>query len=507
MWDAPLIKALSRLARPGATVATYTCARAVRDALGANGFAVEIVPGYGHKREMLRARYRPAWKMRRHEPPGPHEGPQRAIVIGAGLAGCCCAFALRRRGWQVTLLERGATVAPAASGLPAGLLHPLLSADDNLASRLSRAGFAYGLAQLRSLEPPASAAGGQGVPARSIWSDCGVFHQAEDAAGAGALRAALAADPWPTGFAQYRDATEIASHLGLTPRHGGIWFAGGAVVAAGRWCAALLEAMRAPGTGQPLSAGAPEHPPFELVLDAQATDLVRREEGWQIHDALGRRYEAPVLVLANAGAITGLQHLAAIELQQIGGRISLLQDPALRALRAGISGDGYLVPPLLGTAAAVGATYELTGAGGACAADREPYLCGSGAPQDLDKNAAAHAANLQRLQRLLVAPPEVQVQGMFAAQRCVSPDRLPLAGRLVDPAQALAGAARLRGAHLPDLPRLPGLYCLAALGSRGLSLAALLGEHLAAQICGEPAPIESDLSAAVDPGRFVLRGR
>jgi len=182
------------------------------------------------------------WKMRRREPPMAQAGPQQAIVVGAGLAGCSCAYALRRRGWQVTLLERGAGVAAAASGLPAGLLHPLLSADDNLASRLSRAGFDFGLDLLRRLEPPAPSAAGRGAQARVIWSPCGVFHQTEDDSSAAALAAALAANPWPEAFAAYRTAGQVELHLGLAPRHGGTWFPGGAVVASARWCDALVQA-------------------------------------------------------------------------------------------------------------------------------------------------------------------------------------------------------------------------------------------------------------------------
>ena len=62
MWSPPLIKALARLARPGATLATWCTARGVRDALAASGFAVERRAGYAHKREMLAARFEPRWK-------------------------------------------------------------------------------------------------------------------------------------------------------------------------------------------------------------------------------------------------------------------------------------------------------------------------------------------------------------------------------------------------------------------------------------------------------------
>ncbi|MCU0939548.1 MAG: MnmC family methyltransferase, partial [Burkholderiaceae bacterium] len=105
LWEAPLLKAVARLARPGATLATYTAARAVREALAAGGFEVLLQPGFGRKRHMLAARYAPRWRVRRHEPPAAYDGERNALVIGAGLAGAHCADALARRGWQVTVVD------------------------------------------------------------------------------------------------------------------------------------------------------------------------------------------------------------------------------------------------------------------------------------------------------------------------------------------------------------------------------------------------------------------
>jgi len=86
--------------------------------------------------------------------------------------------------------------------------------------------------------------------------------------------------------------------------------------------------------------------------------------------------------------------------------------------------------------------------------------------------------------------------------RAVSRDRLPLVGPVADEAAALAQPA-LRGARLHELPRLPGLHAAFGFGSRGLALAALAAELLAAQIEGEPWPIETDLAASLDPARFL----
>src|SRR5690349_15040484 len=66
--------------------------------------------------------------------------PGRCAVIGAGLAGAAVAASLARRGWQVDVFDAADKPASGASGLPAGVLAPALSPDDNLLSRLTRAG-------------------------------------------------------------------------------------------------------------------------------------------------------------------------------------------------------------------------------------------------------------------------------------------------------------------------------------------------------------------------------
>jgi tRNA 5-methylaminomethyl-2-thiouridine biosynthesis bifunctional protein len=79
-------------------------------------------------------------------------------------------------------------------------------------------------------------------------------------------------------------------------------------------------------------------------------------------------------------------------------------------------------------------------------------------------------------------------------------------------AAALAGApldgrARIRATtrdHLPlagVVPEAPGLLVLGGLGSRGLTWAPLLGEHVAALAAGAPSPLPLDLTALVDPAR------
>ena len=88
-----------------------------------------------------------------------------------------------------------------------------------------------------------------------------------------------------------------------------------------------------------------------------------------------------------------------------------------------------------------------------------------------------------------------------AAWRMHTSDRLPLAGPMALapwPAGQRQDQARL-------LPREPGLFILAALGARGLTLAPLLAQLIACQASGAPWPLEQDLVDAVDPARFRVR--
>mgnify|MGYP002716913543 FL=1 len=69
-----------------------------------------------------------------------------------------------------------------------------------------------------------------------------------------------------------------------------------------------------------------------------------------------------------------------------------------------------------------------------------------------------------------------------AAVRATTADRLPVAGRLDE-----------------------GLWMLGGLGSRGLCLAPLLGEHVAAQIAGTPSPLPRRQAARIAPDRAAIR--
>ena len=153
IWSLHTLKAVSRRCRRGTRVATWTIARAVRDALGQCGFEVYKTPGVPPKRDNLQGQFNPRWEPRKS---AEYTAllPGQCVVIGSGLAGAAVARSLARRGWQVCVLDAGTAPAAGASSLPGGILAPLVSKDDNLLSRLSRSGVRGTLQQAQMLLAP-----------------------------------------------------------------------------------------------------------------------------------------------------------------------------------------------------------------------------------------------------------------------------------------------------------------------------------------------------------------
>jgi len=467
MWSAPLLKTLAQLAAPGATVATYSAAGAVRDALVAAGFVVEKRSGFGRKRDMLAGRYAPRWPVRRRVPPS---WPERhAIVVGAGVSGAALASRLAVRGWRIDLVESGSAPSGAASGLRAGVFQPHVSRDDNLLSRFTRAGFLYALRAW---------AGALDAAATPPWQPCGVLQLADGVENETRVADTAVALAHPVEYASHVTRAEAAALAGRATAIGGWWFP-----MAGFVCPAAIVAVQ-------LAHAARQAGPAPTVhLDRHVARLQRDGDRWSARDAAGAAIAAaPVVVLANACDAARLVDLGGDPLRRIRGQQTYLSAPPFAAPRVVVGGDGYVLPAVDGVAV-TGATYDLDSA-------------------DPGPSAASHAVNLARAEHMLpgsTASVDAATLEGGVGFRCVATDRLPMVGAIVDIGRARADQMALAGAHLADLPRIRGLYGAFAFASRGLSWSALAAEALASELDAEPAPLSHALLDAIDPGRFVVK--
>jgi tRNA 5-methylaminomethyl-2-thiouridine biosynthesis bifunctional protein len=464
LWSAQVFKPLGRLAAPGATAATWSVARPVRDGLRSAGFEVERAPGFDTKRDMTRARYAPVFVPRRaagHPMSAqvPLDAPRTALVVGAGLAGAACAQALAAAGWRCTVLERNAEPASETSGNRGGLFHGVVNGQDGPHARFNRA--AALLAQ--RTYAPLIAAGR--IPGQLQ----GLLRLAGADADLGALSALVAAQGLPPDYVSPLDAAAAAARSGLPLSEPAWHYPGGGWLQPGALARLWLE-----------------QPGITLRTSADVRALRRMEQGWSALDAAGQEIaQASAVVLANAGQTCTLLEGVLGEaprwpLGQQRGQVTIIPagTPGLEPPRIPVAGGGYALTLKDGDVVC-GATASLQDPDGTLRAQDQHF-------------------NLQRLRRLGldVKPDDVPLSGRVG-WRTLADDRLPVVG-----AVPLPGAAAQR---VRELPRIPGLFVCTALASRGIGWAPLLGELIAAWAGGGPFPLEAELVEAVDPGRFDVR--
>lgn len=438
-WDRHSLKALARCSRRGSVLAGLPAQTPLAPALREQGFVLQDSSW----------RHDPPWPTRQRDAARSMPAPVgRCAVIGAGLAGASVAATLARRGWQVDVLDAAPEPAAGASGLPAGLLIPYASANDSPRARLTRAG-------LRMVRGEAQGLLRNGED----WGPTGVLELRLEG------RGGLPPD-WPAAGQELSHVVSLggpeAWRAGLQTE-GALWHSQAAWIQPARLVRAWLA-----------------EPGVHFVGNSRVAFLRSKDAGWELLDAQDQVLAtADQVVLANAIDAPRLLATANLPLPALHGMRGVLSwgrhTPATLALSPPhpVNGAGSFIPAVPGKDGLhwyAGSTYE--------------NIAGTAAPQ------AEHLqADLDKLRRLLPATAAALAPDYAAgrvqaweAVRCVSRDRLPLVGPLQNTAQ-------------------PTLWISAAMGSRGLSLAMLCAEWLAARIGAEPWPMEASLSRALDVQR------
>lgn len=377
-------------------------------------------------------------------PTPPGTTAAHAMVVGAGLAGAALCASLTERGWQVDLLDQHDGPAQGASALPVGLLSEHVTASETVLSELSRSGMALHLRELQ-----------QRVPLGAGWQPTWVSNLRSPASATGEAIPAAMVRPSALVHAWLAQAQAT----GLLRTH---------------WGAAVDRLQ--PGT-QP-----PTH--------------------WQALDAEGRVLaQAPhVVVTAAFGSASLLApHMAHLDMAQplrpVKGQLTYAPLTAPPFAPHPLRDHGVYVP-----------CYEDS------AHPTAPRLWTMGSTYERGLNhrhttAAAQERNAASLRAMLPLAHDHLRQQQAAGElldwaevRCASLDRLPLVGPV--PATAPWPTP---SSQLGTLARVPGLWTLCALGSRGLTLSKLAAELLVARLLGEPLPMDKRHADALDPARFALK--
>ncbi|WP_336976311.1 FAD-dependent 5-carboxymethylaminomethyl-2-thiouridine(34) oxidoreductase MnmC [Brevundimonas nasdae] len=397
MWSPEVMALIAKRSAPGAHLATFTVAGAVRRGLAEQGFVVEKRPGHGRKRERLEAHLPSAFE------PSP---PPRVAVIGAGIAGASVVRALKAQGVRAVVFEDERPGA-GGSGFPAALVTPRLDAGDLgiaalHAQALERAGDLYSAIQgaitghgvLQLPQAPRDAARFEKVARQPIWNDGDMVVLDEGAASAVA------------GEATEQGGLLIKGAFALRP-------------------AAVLSNWLA-----------------EAEMRAERVTRLERAVGrWQLigeDDAVLGEVDAVVLAAGwgSAALLDGFDQTP--RLSPVRGQADWIDgDVTAHPMAWG----GYAAPT--GQGMLFGATHDR---GDTDTAPRE---------DDSTRNLATLEARLPALAKRIAAAGAVQHR---AAVRATTPDRLPAAGALDDGFYVLGGlgsrgfcVAPLLGEHIAAL--------------------------------------------------------
>ena len=481
MWSNELFTAIRQLSHVGTTAATFSAAGLVKQGLTFAGFSVQKVPGFGRKREMVKARLEQEPIVEQQNSPqarsySPYPVPwtidtaavvpaeKKALIIGGGLAGCTSARALAERGWKIILVERHAELAQEASGNPQGVLYAKLSPKNEAQAEFNLHALQFAQQFYRSRW-------------NNIGQQCGVLQLAHSEAELQLheqLREKFSAADELVQFVDAAKASEIA---GVTINHSALYFPKTGWVNPRRLCESLIN-----------------HPAISVITHCTAIELLRIKDHWEINNRPD--LAAPVIIIANANDAKSFSLTQHLPIKPIRGQITYLpQTETSRKLKTLVCSEGYIGPAIDGRHCA-GATFNLRD------------TCSELRIED-------HQTNLENLRtplpELLADWKELaaeHLQGRVAF-RCSLPDYLPLIGAVPHEHIMESDFAPLRKNARAVINKTgtyhPGLFINIGHGSRGLAYTPLCAELLAAQINQEVLPLPRPLANALNPARFLIR--
>ena len=293
MWQPALFAELARRSRPGATLATFTAAGAVRRGLEDAGFRIRRRPGHGRKRHRLEGTRPGRWSPARLR-------TGDAIVVGAGLAGATTARALAERGWQVRVADPDG-IGAGASGNRVGVVYTTPSGKATPQNRFYQASYLRALQWLRRHR----------AEQRGLARLDGVEQRAAGARQHRKLVEAASSGHWPEPLLTWLDADRVL-------------LAGGGWVRPPDWCRRLLD-----------------HPGIRLV-DARVERI--RSDG-ALTLAGGDRAAADAVVLCIGAAARDFEPLAGLPLRAIRGQVTECRATAAsRVWTRPVCHTGYLTP-------------------------------------------------------------------------------------------------------------------------------------------------------------------
>lgn len=483
LWQQQLFTIIRQLSHQHSSYATFSAAAMLKNNLLEAGFSVNAHPSFDLKCHILAGKVSTAiadnapkrankaghyrhpkalWPINQHQ-----STSKNAVIIGAGIAGCCTALALAQRGYNVKLIDADSLCA-GASGNPQPALYTRFSPYQGPANDFSLHAYLYALRfyPQHLQQPPTPSGLLQLVDEKDLAAYQKLLSQLQHSDELTLLSPAEA-------------STQAGSKIG---KHA-LFIRNASWIDSKAFCEGLIQ-----------------HKNIQFLPQTQISLLARHNDSWQLHNNNNViEHSGPVILCLGAAQHLenlhpALQHLP---MKAIRGQVNYLAaTEQSRQLRNVICDESFMAP-----------------------AYRDQHSFGASYAFDTDcskLNIKEQQQNVDNLQQLL--PDLVNPTWQNAAKkplagrvslRAVTPDYLPMVGPVADPQAFISDYASLHknanyvirktGQYLPQL------YVNTAYGSRGLNFAPLCAQLLAAQIDNSPLPLPANLVHALSPARFIIK--
>ncbi len=397
---------------------------------------------------------------------------KKAVVIGAGIAGCQTAYHLTKNHWDVTLIDRQDSIANEASGNPAGVIYPKVTAKNSPGEDFYIHCFNVFLEQVDFLQDQDVDLG---------WHPRGVLQLAHNAREIKRWQA-LKEREFSKDFIDLLDEQDASNIAGFPINYKATYFPKGGWINPKTFCKVLTASEKC-----------------TTLFNVEVAQLQKNNNLWQVLDTDGNLLaEADVIIFATGKALH--QFLPANSKDDfpslaVAGQTTLAKTSDLSLLLKTVIGhEGYLTPVDLETQRhTFGATFER--------GIEQSELCDT-----------ADKQNLEQLQHYL---PEFvnslgEIESGHAAVRLTTPDRFPYVGALPDTDFYRKHYHDLHlGKHWKDYPSAQyetGIFMLGGFGSRGLTSSAACAKALVELIEGtSQSTTQMTLLQQCHPARYLIK--
>ena len=395
---------------------------------------------------------------------------KQVVVIGAGIAGCQMTWQLVHQGWQVTLIEREKKIAQQASGNPAGIISPKMTAQSSSGEKFYVSCFDYAIQQLSQLKKQQH---------DLDWHACGLLQLAHNAREKQRWES-LKNRNFDRGFLQLVDQNQISEIAGISLNYKASYFPQAGWINPISFCETLLK-----------DCGAN----CNVILETDVISLEKQQNTWNILNRNNQTVVSAEAVIITTGKdLNQFSQTHKLPSMPVAGQTTTAPTNTFASqLKTTIGHEGYLTP-------ASDKTSQLT-----FGASFERNI------NQAEINIETDQANLNQLHKYIpeLADSFVEINSAHASVRMTTPDRFPYVGGLADIDFYSESYHDLhQGKQYKEYPNaqyVEGLFVLAGLGSRGLTTSGLCAKILCDILGNDSVGENQSTQENCHPARYLVK--